>query len=513
MNKSFFYLIILCVLWTPAYSQDVAFGSSIEHGKVCKVNDIDIYYETYGKGEPLLLLHGNRQSIIDYTFQLPEFSDYFQVIAMDSRGQGKTTDADTIITYELMARDVAALLDSLKLESVSIVGWSDGANVGLELAKAHPEKIKRMVMFAGNYKIDDHSVIDDKLYENLKNNITNEDSTEWKLTNLLLNYPQMTEEDLEKITVPILAMAGEFDLIKDEHTREMQGYLPNSELLITKGANHMMPWEASETFNDAVLEYLLEDKPVKTVRGKVIDGENQALEYVNIGIERKNFGTMSLRDGLFELGIPYKYRNDTLTFSHVGFEQERMPIANMDSFQTIELFENVNVLNEILVTANQPKRKEIGIKSYNRFLCAPPLHSERVMLMKPRKLPLKVEKMNIAFHSVDQREDSLSFRINFYSVTDSMPGNNITGQNIIVKHSITQGWNELDLQSFNIVMTENFFVGIEWLPDLDKKDDRHFMYGMVMLRPQSSFSRDTRFGEWHKVLGFAYSMNLQVLYY
>ena len=133
--------------------------------------------------------------------------------------------------------------------------------------------------------------------------------------------------------------------------------------------------------------------------------------------------------------------------------------------------------------------------------------------MKPRKLPLKVEKLNIAFKSVDNREDSVYFRINFYSVTDSMPGNNILEKDIIVKHYITQGWNEFDLQPFNIIMKENFFVGIEWLPDLDKKDDRHIMYGAVMMRPQSAFGRDTRFGEWWKMPGFAISMNLQVLYY
>ena len=379
MNKFLFGLISLCLLWQPTYSQEIPFGSSIENSNIIKANDIDIYYETYGKGEPLLLLHGNRQSIVHYTFQIPEFSKYFQVIAMDSRGHGKTTDTDTIITYELMARDVAALIDSLNLESVNIVGWSDGANVGLELAKAHPEKIKKMVMFAGNYKIDEHSVIDDKLYETLKNNLINEDSTEWKLTNLLLNYPQLTEVDLQEITVPILVMAGEFDLIKDGHTREMQGYLPNSKLLIAKGANHMMPWEDSETFNDIVLEYLLEDKPVKTVKGKVTDREDQVLEYVNIGIEQKNFGTMSLRDGLFELGIPYKYRNDTLTFSYVGFEQERIPINQMDSFQTISLYENTNVLDEVLITAKEPKRKKIGIKSYNHFLSSRALHSEKAI--------------------------------------------------------------------------------------------------------------------------------------
>ena len=515
MNRFLFKLFILSVLCNPVYAQDIPFGSCSEHGKICKTADIDLYYEVYGKGEPLLLLHGNRGSIAHYTFQIPAFSEYFQVIAMDSRGQGKTTDADTIITYELMARDVVALIDSLGFESVFIVGWSDGANVGLELAKAHPEKIKRMVMFAGNYKIDEQSVVDNELYETLKNQLTEENSTEWKLTNLLLHYPQLTEDDLQKIKVPILVMAGEHDLIKDEHTREMQKHLPDSKLLIAKEATHYMPWEDSETFNDIALEYLLADMPVKTVHGKVVDSKGQALEYANIGIEGKDFGTMSFRDGLFELGIPYRHRNDTLSFLYIGFERERKPIETMDGFRTIELFENVYSLDEVTVTAKQPKRQRIGIRIHNNMFGAPALHTERAILMKPRKLPVKIEKLNITFSWVNQQQqdDSVYFRVKFYAVTDDgFPGENLSTQNIVIKHLVKQGWNELDLYHYNIVLKENFFVSIEWLSDLDKKADIRLFYGAVMMRPSAIFSRQTSFGAWNKIQGGQYSMNLQVLY-
>ena len=463
------------------------------------------------------MLHGNRGYIASFAFQILEFSEYFQVIAMDSRGQGKTTDGDTIITYELMAHDAAVLIDSLGFQSVYVAGWSDGANVGLELAKAYPEKVKRMVMFAGNYKIDEHSVLDNDLYENLVNRIMSEDSTEWKLTNLLLHYPQLTQTDLQKITVPILVMAGENDMIKEGHTREMQKYLPNSELFIAKGATHMMPWEDAKTFNDITLEYLLKDKPVKTISGKVVDRENHALEYVNIGIERANFGTMSFRNGLFELGIPYRHLKDTLSFLHIGFEPVKMPIANMGSDETIEMFSQIYSLSEVLITAKQPKRQKTGITMTGGVVGTMAANNEWALLMKPRQLPARVEKLNfyVKFVSrewIDNPNDTLYFRVNFYAVTDSMPGKNLTGQNIVIKSLLKTGWVELDLRPFNIVMTEDFFVSLEWLADLDKRPNKRFSYGTVFLRPRALYLRDTVFEIWRKLPGIALSINLEILY-
>lgn len=258
MSKLKYPFVFLFVLSMTYCCQRTHYGDNTEHGKVFKINDIDMYCEIYGKGEPLLLLHGNGASISSYSLQIPVFSKHFQVIAVDSRGQGKTTDADTIITYELMALDVAHLIDALGYQSVYIVGWSDGANTGLELAKAYPEKIKKMVMFAGNYRIDDHSVVTDWVYNELiklRSNAIN--PTEWKLYDLCLNYPQLTEADLQNIMVPILVMAGDQDLILEEHTREMQQLLPNSKLYIAKGRTHYMPWEKRREFNKVVLEYLL----------------------------------------------------------------------------------------------------------------------------------------------------------------------------------------------------------------------------------------------------------------
>ena len=146
----FLFILILVSCNTPKENQ-IDFGSNPAAGKYIDVNDIKVYYEIYGEGEPLLLLHGNSGSIENFIYQIPELSKHFKVIAVDSRAQGRTSDSDQEITYALMASDMSELIDKLNLGKVNVVGWSDGGNIGLELAFAHPEKVLKVVAFGANY--------------------------------------------------------------------------------------------------------------------------------------------------------------------------------------------------------------------------------------------------------------------------------------------------------------------------------------------------------------------------
>src|ERR1035441_10550855 len=150
-TRTSFVAVFLLLLFTAAAECQINYGSNTLVGKYANVNDIKVYYEIYGAGEPLLLLHGNGGSIQNFEYQIPELSKHFKVIAVDSRAQGKSTDSDQEITYALMASDMSALIDKLKLGSVYVVGWSDGGNVGLELAFAHPQQVKKLVTFGANY--------------------------------------------------------------------------------------------------------------------------------------------------------------------------------------------------------------------------------------------------------------------------------------------------------------------------------------------------------------------------
>src|SRR4029077_4920628 len=111
---------------------------------------IKLYYEVYGKGEPLLLVHGNGGSISSFTAQIDNFRKRYKVIAKDSRDQGKSGDSMDKITYEKMADDLAALLDHLQSGPVYVLGWSDGGIEALLLGMRHPEKVKKIASMAAN---------------------------------------------------------------------------------------------------------------------------------------------------------------------------------------------------------------------------------------------------------------------------------------------------------------------------------------------------------------------------
>jgi len=102
-----------------------------------------MYYEVYGSGEPLLIIHGNGGSINNFLYQIPYFEKNYKVILADSRSQGKSVDNSDSLSYEMMTDDLNALLDSLHLDSCNVIGWSDGGINGLLLAIRHPDKVKK----------------------------------------------------------------------------------------------------------------------------------------------------------------------------------------------------------------------------------------------------------------------------------------------------------------------------------------------------------------------------------
>ncbi len=141
MKKFIFLLFALFLVSSNnQIKSQIEYGSNSSGGKYININDIIVYYEVYGEGELLLLLHGNSGSIENFIYQIPELSKHFKVIAIDSRAQGRTSDSDKEITYALMASDMSELIDKLNLGKVNIVGWSDGGNIGLELAFASSRK-------------------------------------------------------------------------------------------------------------------------------------------------------------------------------------------------------------------------------------------------------------------------------------------------------------------------------------------------------------------------------------
>jgi len=247
---------------------DIAYGSNPAAGNTFVFDGTHFYYEIYGEGAPLLLLHGNGDSIGSLKRQIGDFASHHRVIAMDSRGQGRSELGTAALTYEQMAEDANALLDHLRLEQVKVLGWSDGGIIGLLLTIRHPEKVGMLAVMGANlqpdaaypWAVDGAVRLRDRLTAQLA---TAKDPKplllQLKLLDLVENQPHIPLTDLATIKVPTLVMAADRDVIRDEHTLSMFHAIPKSQLAIFPGATHMIPAQDPARFNRSVLDFF--DKP------------------------------------------------------------------------------------------------------------------------------------------------------------------------------------------------------------------------------------------------------------
>lgn len=248
------------------------------------IDDIRIYYEMYGKGEPLLLLHGGTAYIGSFIYQVPELSNHFQVIALESRGHGRTTDSAKPLSYRLMAEDTIKLLDRLNIKSTYVVGWSDGGNIGLTMAYDHPERVKKLVVIGAKFHF---SGLRDDFIEIIQN-LTPEtfphdtysriapDPAHWpvfvkKIKKLWFSEPTFTTDQIKQIHCPTLVMVGDHDIIKMNHTTALFEALPKGQLMVVPNSSHMVLMEKPEIVNPAIITFLAgeDTKTEFPFRGKV----------------------------------------------------------------------------------------------------------------------------------------------------------------------------------------------------------------------------------------------------
>ncbi len=237
------------------------YGTNTRIGKYAEINGIKLYYEVYGSGEPLLLIHGNNESIVSFEKQIPELSKSYMVIALDSRGQGNSTSDSTKLTYELFAEDVNTFLDHLNIKQANVLGWSDGGNIALILALKHTKKVRKLAVMAAVLYNNSTSIpeeINDAIRKQLaemeKARISKYDM-DYRLKQLLLTEPNIDPESLKSIHAPVLIMAGKNDIVREAHTKLIAQKIPNSTLRIFKGTGHDAPKDIPEEFNKTVLEF------------------------------------------------------------------------------------------------------------------------------------------------------------------------------------------------------------------------------------------------------------------
>ncbi len=234
------------------------------------IDDVQIYYATYGDpdNQPLLLIHGQAGSANEFIHQIPAFAKKYYVVTFDSRGRGRSTMGKEPLNYSLLATDSLTLMDYLKIDSVNLVGWSDGGIIGLEIAMDHPERLRKLVAFGANYspagvtgdcptpQCGEYIGLLGSTYARLSGNPAGFDAL-IAITASLGDEPNFTAEQLGSITAPVLILAGlQEELIYSEHTLKLAQMIPTADLRLIKGIGHFAPWYKPEEFNHIVLDYL-----------------------------------------------------------------------------------------------------------------------------------------------------------------------------------------------------------------------------------------------------------------
>ncbi|MEO6132198.1 MAG: alpha/beta hydrolase [Saprospiraceae bacterium] len=239
-------------------------GNNPAAGKYVSVRGFKMYYESYGSGQPVLLIHGNGGEISNMKYQVSFFAQQYKVIAADSRDQGKSKDPHDSISYEMMADDLNGLLDNLNLDSVYVIGWSDGGIEGLLLAMRHPGKVKKLAITGANLWPDttavDPWVVSTtaeycKTLERDPKNVENKHKA--KLTRLCVDEPNILARDLSKIKCPTLVIGGDHDVILPQHTMLIAQSIPNSYLWIVPDSGHSTPINYKNDFNRVVNDFFM----------------------------------------------------------------------------------------------------------------------------------------------------------------------------------------------------------------------------------------------------------------
>lgn len=233
------------------------------------VNGIKIWHAVYGSGEPVIMLHGGLGNSNYWGNQISTLAASYQVIVMDSRGHGRSTRDERPLSYDLMATDVVALMDFLGLPKATIVGWSDGAIIGLKLAIDHAERISRVFAFAPNskpsglYPLDQNvlfkAYLDRAREEYVKLSPTPGAYRDFReqMDRMWESQPNLTAEALGSIAVPVWVVDGDHEeVVRREDTLFIADSIPAAGLLIQPEVSHFSLLQDPEQFTDHILHFL-----------------------------------------------------------------------------------------------------------------------------------------------------------------------------------------------------------------------------------------------------------------
>ena len=226
----------------------------------------NIFYSEYFPADPqaptLILLHGNGEDHTYFVKQIPAFSPHFRLILMDTRGQGQSTGGDGELNFSVFAADLLALMDHLQIAKAHLLGFSDGGNLALTFALAHPERVQSLILNGAN--LEPGGV---KLSTQLPivlgygccrllSPFSHKARQNGAVLGLMVNHPHIPPQALAALTMPALVIVGERDMIRDRHSQLIARSLPNAQFVRIPGGDHFCAAKCPEVFNHAVLSFL-----------------------------------------------------------------------------------------------------------------------------------------------------------------------------------------------------------------------------------------------------------------
>lgn len=225
--------------------------------------NIQLHYIERGQGDPLILLHGNGENSEYFIHQLDYFSRFHRVIAIDTRGHGKSPRGEAPFTIRQFAEDLKRFMDDHAIPSADILGFSDGGNIAMIFTMKYPERVNRLILNGANLKASGVKFLVQFPIEigyriaSLFAKKSPDAKKNAEMLGLMVNDPNIAPEELFAIKCPVLVIAGDRDMIRERHTRLIAKSLPDSRMVIIAG-DHFIANKSPEAFNSAVENFLTE---------------------------------------------------------------------------------------------------------------------------------------------------------------------------------------------------------------------------------------------------------------
>jgi pimeloyl-ACP methyl ester carboxylesterase len=270
------FTLSLLFLFTSCHTdtQKIVYGSN--NGKVMRILNTNIYYEEYGKGMPLILLSGGGldRSIKDYEKCIPELAKHYRVIAPDTPGQGRSELPDSL-TYEVITEFMSHFIDSLKLDSAYVMGFSDGGIVGILLAEKRPDKVKKVIASGPNNGIrgaalppgtplDSVKPMSLTMFEKVNKAMIDEYMKklprDWKkyqhdLDKMVYAKEYFSDSVYSRIHIPVMIALGDNDLVSIEHGNEMHQKIKGSQFCVLPNTTHEVFTERPELITRIAMDF------------------------------------------------------------------------------------------------------------------------------------------------------------------------------------------------------------------------------------------------------------------